>query len=255
MKPRIMLNGEGVSAAWMATNLAKPDMVAWYGTGTGDVPWNVSERNLFPGVSKVIIDQGGTGSPLSMADVRDVENGAWNVSRAVNKVGWDAPRPTIYCSQSTLPTLKLAGWTGDVWLAIPGYSAPVAPGIAPMRCVAVQNVFKPLYESSLVFDPTWPNTPSKGTSMLTLEVLPNDAIGAPFHPGAFTHLALYSPQASGTSPVGAGITRHSVAHGDTYHNESIHTNSPLVIEMDNPDVDAVWVHNMSANASIFISVY
>lgn len=252
---RVMLNCTGDNAPWMAVNAGHADLVAGYVTGSGFIPWSVSDWLHFANVTRITIDQGGMGSPRENADVRDVESGAWSVSNAVKRTGWSVARPTIYCSQSTIPDLKSAGWTGDVWLAIPGYSGPVPPGIAPMKCVAVQNVFKPLYESSIVYDPTWPSQPSKGTSMLTEEVLPNDAIGMPFHPGAFTHVALYSPQASSSNPVGVGVTRHSMSKGDTYHNEAIHDNAPLVIEMDNPDVDAVWVSNQHPTASVFMSLY
>jgi hypothetical protein len=250
-----MLNFEGSSAAWVAANLHKPDLIAWYGTGSAGIPATASERALFPGIQSVIVDQGGTGSPLETAEVRDVENGAWMLSAAVRRTGWNVARPTIYCARNTLVPLVNAGWTGDVWLAWPGYTSPEPPTGYPFKIVAVQDVFAPLYESSTVYDDTWPTPPSKEPEMIPMEVLPNDSVGAPFKPGTFTHVAIYAPTATAAEPVGVGVTRHSVVHGDTYHNEAIHDSSPLVLAMPYADVDAVLIHSMSATASVFVTLY
>jgi hypothetical protein len=68
-------------------------------------------------------------------------------------------------------------------------------------------------------------------------------------------MSIYAPTATTSEPVGVGVTRHSAAHGDTYHNEAIHDSSPLVLTMPYPDVDAVLIHSLSATASVFVTLY
>ena len=252
---RIMINGEGDSALWMSQNVKAYDMVAAYRTGSQGVPWSDSDLALFPDVPILTIDQGGTGSPLESANIRDVENGAWTVQTAVHDPSWNVARPTIYCDRSTLPALSQMGWTGDVWLADPSFTGTTVPDLSPMNCVAVQNQFFPLYESSLVFDDSWPTPPRKEIDMLNAEIMPNDVWAVPFHPGAFTSLALYVPSSTADNPSGIGITMHSVSKGDTYHNEAIHQSSPHVITMPEPDIDAIWLHNQSGTQTLFASIY
>jgi hypothetical protein len=134
-------------------------LVAGYVTGSPDIVWTSSDWAQFPGLVQVTIDQGFTGSPVEAAVVRDVEAGAWTASAAVDVSGWTAARPTIYCDQSTLPSVLADGWQGDLWLAIvgwvPGDSLPSAPGCT---IVAVQNQedVAGAYDLSVVLDPTWP---------------------------------------------------------------------------------------------------
>jgi hypothetical protein len=135
-------------------------VAAGYVTGTPDILWTAADWARFAGISQVTIDQGGVGSPVASAVVRDVEAGAWTVANAVNRDRWTASRPTIYCSLSTVPTLASAGWSGDVWVAnwtsTPPSSPPATPG---MNCVAVQYTNQGgggAYDLSIVFDPAWP---------------------------------------------------------------------------------------------------
>jgi hypothetical protein len=156
---RTMGDATGSNAA--ALEHAGTNMVAGYVTGTGGIPWTAGDWGLFFGKVVVTIDQGASGSPVPPADVRDVEAGAWTVGAAVNRAGWTATRPTIYCSASTLGALEQAGWKGDVWVADWTYSPPAAPYPVPagMTCVAVQYTDKGgggAYDLSVVFDDTWP---------------------------------------------------------------------------------------------------
>jgi len=136
------------------------ELNAGYVTGSPTVKWTDNDWDQFHPISRVTIDQGFTGSPVASAMVRDVEAGAWTPSDAIATL-WTAPRPTIYCSASTLPQLEAAGWRGDVWVAdyvtiIPNAPYPVPAG---MRCVAWQWTDLAqggTVDLSVVFDPYWP---------------------------------------------------------------------------------------------------
>jgi hypothetical protein len=116
---------------------------------------------LFPGIVQVTIDQGFTGSPVASANVRDVEAGAWTVANAVNRNGWTAPRPTIYCSLDTVQQVAQAGWQGDLWVADYVASPPAAPPPMPsgIRCVGTQwtdTADSSTIDLSVIFDESWP---------------------------------------------------------------------------------------------------
>jgi hypothetical protein len=161
---RVMIDAthDGLSAALPAINtLTKGDIVALYDTGSPGIvatPSDLKEINAF--LEVVLIDQGFTGSPNLKANVRDVETGAWLMAKAVNKTGWNVPRPTLYIgSPDTQQQAFNAGWRGDVWLVMPSSVAPTAPPAVPegMNVVAVQwNFSNPNYDESVVFDSTWP---------------------------------------------------------------------------------------------------
>jgi hypothetical protein len=142
----------------------KPELIAWYGTGTGDIRWTAADRALFPDSMQVEIDQGYGGTPIPGATVRDVESGAWAPGAAVDLTGWTAERPTIYCDRSTLPMVIGDGWKGDVWLAWPGWTGQAAPVYSGVTVVAVQNVVTSDYDTSLVFDRYWPSKPPPVTA-------------------------------------------------------------------------------------------
>ena len=139
-------------------------LVGGYDTGTPDIQWVPADWQQFPDIPHVDIDQGFTGSPVASSNVRDVERGAWSVADAVNLNGWTAPRPTIYCNQSTLPAVINAGWTGDVWLAKVETEPTLPPVIDGVNVVAVQFDLgvKGEYDMSAVFDPYWPALPPAG---------------------------------------------------------------------------------------------
>lgn len=140
---------------------AGTQLVAGYVTGTPDIQWTAADWARFPNQLHVTIDQGASGSPVLSAVVRDVEPGAWTATAAVNRNGWTAARPTIYCSASVVPQLYTAGWRGDVWVANWTGAPPSSPYPVPagMTCVAVQWTDQGgggLYDLSVVFDPIWP---------------------------------------------------------------------------------------------------
>lgn len=139
----------------IASNAA---MVLGYVTGTPDIRWTPEDWNRFPESRRVTIDQGGEGSPVLGAVVRDVETGAWQPKEAaVDRTGWNVPRPTIYCNENTLPRILAAGWKGDLWLAIPSAAPPATPpGVPGCRVVAVQYRFESAYDESVIFDDSWP---------------------------------------------------------------------------------------------------
>lgn len=143
----------------VATIPGVADVVMGYDTGTPDIVWTVDDWKRFPNSRHVHIDQGGLGSPILTATVRDVETFAWDAAAAVqDAAGWDVARPTIYCNMNTLPDVLAAGWKGDLWLAIPSNSEPQQPPhVEAGTVVAVQWRFAGAFDQSAVFDPDWPD--------------------------------------------------------------------------------------------------
>lgn len=158
MMIRVMWDAISANIGSIPSNAA---MVAGYDTGTPDIVWGPHDWTMFPDASHVHIDQGGIGSPVPAATVRDVESGAWTPEAAVTDVShWHTLRPTIYCNESTLPRVLAAGWKGDLWLAIPSSSEPASPPeVKDCTVVAVQWRFAGEYDQSVVFDQYWPNRP------------------------------------------------------------------------------------------------
>lgn len=147
---------------------AGTDLVAGYVTGTPDIAWTLADFQAAFDAGKIVvtIDQGGIGSPVPVAQVRDVEAGAWTPAAAVS-APWTAARPTIYISLASLPELEQAGWRGDVWVADWTGTPPASPPPVPagMTCVAQQYSDQGgggAYDLSVVFDPAWP---AKGDPM------------------------------------------------------------------------------------------
>lgn len=137
------------------------DIVGLYDTGSPTIKsteWMLGKLNK--DLDVVMIDQGFTGSPNLTANVRDCENGAWTVARAVDKTGWNVPRPTLYLGfPNSAQEAFNAGWRGDVWLVMASDKPPVQPPTVPqgLNVVAVQWDFSnPAFDKSVVFDPTWP---------------------------------------------------------------------------------------------------
>jgi hypothetical protein len=212
---RMMADGEGINAS--AVIAAGTDLVAVYVTGTAGIRWAPYQILMIPaGRTIVTIDQGSAGSPVGTADVRDVENGAWTPDLAVDLAGWDAPRPTIYCSAGTLPAVLAAGWTGALWLAIPGWDGDQLPDTGACEVVAVQDQYNGTYDLSSVLDPAWPEG-KENEMYVTIEGIPGQWI----NPTQF-----YDPVTFTAYVVGVGTTGH------VYMTKSINGgdwSSPVVI--------------------------
>lgn len=149
---------DAISANAASLVALDPQIVAGYGTGSSDIKWTGADVDLFPHATIVEIDQGGAGSPQYVANVQDVESGAYSVAQIP---GWvakcTAPRPTTYVSGVNL-TSALNASKADIWLAAPGMSDLEALAVmkATPRIVAVQNAWEPTYDRSIIGDPYWP---------------------------------------------------------------------------------------------------
>ena len=157
--------GDAIAANVPKLHAATFDLYAGYVTGTDgtkgtlQIKWTAADWSLFPASKRVTIDQG-YGPHVLSATVRDVEAGAWSVAAAVNRTGWTAVRPTIYCSVSDLPALGAAGWKGDVWVAWyngnPAFDFTPPPGINVVAKQYTDTGGGGAYDLSTVFDPHWP---------------------------------------------------------------------------------------------------
>lgn len=161
---RVMIDTthNGLAAALpVIKTLPAGNLVALYDTGTPGIPASPGDIAEIPSnLVKVFIDQGFTGSPNMSATVRDCENGAWSISNAVNKTGWNVDRPTLYLGfPDTAIQAAQAGWKGDVWLVHSASAPPTTPPMVPsgLNVVGVQWNFQNLnFDVTIVFDPTWP---------------------------------------------------------------------------------------------------
>ena len=155
---RYMYDAIGANAAALE-DAVHPDFVAIYLTGSPAIRWTSSEVQLLHQLKTVVrIDQGGLTSPQYMANVFDVEPGAWPMGAAIEATKkCTAPRPTIYCDRSDYTTVP-ASYTGDLWIAAPGLTDAEAEALAATdkRIVAVQNVWANTYDRSVVVDDSWP---------------------------------------------------------------------------------------------------
>lgn len=142
--------------------LTAGSLVAGYVTGSPDVRWIMSDWQELPStLTKVTIDQAFTGSPVPAANVIDVETGAFTPGNVdARQAISTAPRPTIYCSLSTLSQISLQEkWRGDVWLVLSSSVKPTVPPKVPagFNVIGQQwNFTNPLYDESVIFDPYWP---------------------------------------------------------------------------------------------------
>lgn len=159
------------------TAISHAQLVALYGTGTPDIKATPEDIAEIPAsMTLVTIDQGGPGSPIPHATVRDVESGAWTVADAVKTEGWEPEHGnerTIYCSVSKLDALITEGWTGKVWIAAPEGDFPVPYHHAGID-IAVQQYLMDqeggLYDVSQVFDANWPAPPPAVQPPITVHV-------------------------------------------------------------------------------------
>lgn len=146
-----------------------PQLVAGYVNGRW--PSFTAMTRRFPNAQAVSVTVNAGGD----ADVLDVETGNATPAQAPGWVGrqhaMNRPRPTIYCSRSTVPAVERAMRDAgvpvdryDYWVADwgPKPSAPIFDAVAVQYVdhgPAGENV-----DISVVFDPTWPRQ-RKGAPM------------------------------------------------------------------------------------------
>jgi hypothetical protein len=242
------------NAAWVAKNLPVPDLIMWYGTGSPDIQWGQAELDLFPHSIKVQIDQGGTGSPIQSATVRDVEPRAWVAANAVNHRPWVAPRPTIYCDRADLDGVLAAGWKGDVWLAWPGFTRSDIPRIPGCNLVAIQDQFHAEYDRSLVYDDTWPFLALKESDMIFTEVGPGETKTIPFPAGSFSQVIFAHDFTNPTTKFALRVAVRSASKGYTIHTVEDAVNGPVSYVFMEHDVDAISVGNANGPAHVGITL-
>lgn len=174
-------------------------LVAGYLTGTPGEAWRGHTMN-------VSIDQAGSGAPNHEATVVDIEPGCYPAS------AFDvwlpllreshSPRPTAYCDRNDYPVVR-ENWKGDIWLAAPG-GVNIAdwPGT-----VAVQDNFAGTYDTSTVYDATWPLLPHPSAVDVKVTIANRNAHieFGPF-PNACDHVVLQY-----RSPAGILITLGRIA--------------------------------------------
>lgn len=161
----LMYDGINADAATIRAAWKPGDLVGWYAAGNSFI-WTQAERALFPASALVSITL--TASFLD-ADVLDVERGgatpaqvhAWIAAKKA--AGYE--RPTIYCSLSTVPSVRAAtgtyilGRDYDIWVA--DYNGtmtpPAVPGLPAASWAAWQREAGANYDVSMVFDGAWPH--------------------------------------------------------------------------------------------------
>lgn len=148
-------------------------MVAYYLNGLYVVESVAWVRSKFPNAILVPIDV--IGDRADYALVGDVETGDmrpehteqwitdWRMTNPAHKVGGT---PTLYCDRSTIPAVRtgtgpyLLGRDYHLWIATGDGTIYTGQGLsgpfAKDGVVACQDIWKRLYDSSLVFDASWP---------------------------------------------------------------------------------------------------
>jgi hypothetical protein len=236
------------------TMFARPELVAWYGTGTPDIQWTPADIALFAGSVMVEIDQGFNSPPITTAIVRDVETGAWAVDKAVDRSTWHTPRPTIYCGRSTLPRVMGAGWRGDVWLAWPGYSSSEPPVFPGVNIVAVQNVWMANYDRSTVYDDTWPYPKQEVKDMILIDVPANEGRYLAFPPGSFKHAYIYRDFVDPHHPLKVRLAAESATRGYEIKDYTLNSSSPVVFNFAQGDVWAISIVNEDFSRNVGVTL-
>jgi len=242
---RLQVDCTNANAAWVYEQFPDVPLVAWYGTGSPDIEWSDASKALWPHATHVEIDQGGTDSPILTANVRDIESGAWTLTRALDRTGWNVPRPTLYCTRTTYGTLESHGWRGDVWVAAPGITLSQLEPYPGIRVVAIQDTFQGLYDTSTVYDPYWPFSPPSGEDMISFSVNAGGYQFIPFPAGSIKGLMTFIEYQPENDPIPVHVEIHSVAHGWSTHSLEYNQNTPMNTDMPFTDCDAVTIRNMS----------
>lgn len=241
----VMGDAEHVNVAQLKKAFPKLDRVGLYVTGTPDVKATETDLALWPDATVITIDQGGPGSPVKDAIVRDVEPRCWSAAAAVDTSEWTAERPTIYCDRNDLPTVINLGWRGDVWLAWPGYTGMTAPVFPGVRVVAVQRTTTEFYDLTTVFDDTWPFKRIQEAEMLNVQVQASQKAHIPFPVGSFTAVHIYRDFLSAAHTADVRVAFHSQTSGYIAEHIDLNSAEPHVIQFTHPDIDAVSIENDS----------
>lgn len=234
--------------------------IAGYVTGTPDIKWTDTDWAQFPDATHITIDQGGPGSPVDTAIVRDVEPGAWNAKAAVNKTGWNVERPTIYCDRSDLSSVLANGWRGDIWLAYPGWNSPEPPSVSAGKIVAVQNNYYGTYDTSTVYDTTWPFAaihnppPNSEDDMISEQVYYGVPVSAGFPAGSLKTVTVYRDFLSDTNVAHVRVALHSKAHGYEVRDMSLNQAVPYILPDVPADIDAISVEVTSGPSPVGVTL-
>lgn len=160
-----MYDGINADAATIARDFPNAAMVAGYVNGA--YAWSTADWNRFPHATHVRIT---ITASADTGDVLDVEAGDASPSQTA---GWirmrkaaGYHRPTIYCSRSTIPAVRVGtgsyvlGTDYDIWVAdwtgsAHQVTAP-GPGVSA-TCSATQYKNTASYDVSAVYDRGWPH--------------------------------------------------------------------------------------------------
>lgn len=245
----------GVNARYMHSLFPNAEMVAWYGTGDANVRWLPSDNALWPNAVQVQIDQGFTGSPIPGATVRDVERGAWTLSTAMNRSNWTAERQTIYCNRSTLPQVAGEGWQGDVWLAAPSTTIDQVTSYPGINIVAIQDTFNANFDSSTVYDGTWPYLASEEKDMIYVSIDSGVQKFIPIPEGTCKGVLIYNQYMPANVKAEIRVEMHSLTKGWTVDIQDYPGPEPFTLTFPHPDINAVTIHNLSAIDGMGFTLY
>jgi hypothetical protein len=252
---RTMYDCKGINSPSVRRLFPDAEMIAMYVTGSFDVMWTQDEEEMWLDIPHVAIDQGNSAGAVPWAVVRDVETGAWAPGKAVDRSGWTAARPTIYCDRDTIPAVTAAGWKGDLWLAIPGYNAITPPVVEGCTVVAVQNTYQATYDSSIVYDPYWPFLQPSEDSVIYIPVSPTDDAFVPFPTGSFRGVMVGRDFVSDTRPAQIRVAVHSESKGWTVHHIKLTATSPTTINFTEPDTDCLSAEFTSGPSPVGVTLF
>lgn len=238
---RIGVDCIGANARAVHSQFPDVGVIFVYDTGSPDIKWQPDEVALWPSATKIHIDQGAGSPPVTTATVRDVESGAWTVDAALRTGNWVAERPTQYGSRSTIQELASKGWTGDVWVAWPGWKGNSPPIIKGVNVVAVQNVWAGNYDSSIIFDQYWPYDGPTEEPVFVQQVLPGVDNYSPFPSGTFRQVILLRDFSTDANAVAVRLAVRSAANGWSVHTVNLNSNAPATVQFPEADTDAISV--------------
>ena len=158
MTDRLMLDGINSDAAGIASAFPDAQMVAGYVNGL--YAWSAADWGLFPHADHVTIS---VFADRNEGDVLDVESGDASPDQTESWIAMRKAaglfRPTVYCSLSTVPAVRIGtgpyklGLDYDLWVA--DYDDSLA-SVYPLAA-AKQYKSTDGYDASVVYDGQWPH--------------------------------------------------------------------------------------------------